>query len=39
LDERFKLIGQKPVKLNQRLRDVFIEDYRRELNEIQGPVA
>jgi ferritin-like metal-binding protein YciE len=39
LDECFKLIGEKPVKIEQRLHDVFIEDFRRELNEIQGPVA
>ena len=39
LDECFKLIGEKPVKITQRLHDVFIEDFRRELNEIQGPVA
>jgi ferritin-like metal-binding protein YciE len=39
LDECFKLIGEKPVKINQRLHDVFIEDFRREVNEIQGPVA
>ena len=39
LDECFKLIGEKPVKVNQRLHDVFIEDFRRELNEIQSPVA
>jgi ferritin-like metal-binding protein YciE len=39
LDECFKLIGEKPAKINQRLHDVFIEDFRRELNEIQGPVA
>lgn len=39
LDECFKLIGEKPVKINQRLHDVFIEDFRRELNEIQGPIA
>jgi ferritin-like metal-binding protein YciE len=39
LDECFKLIGEKPAKVNQRLHDVFIEDFRRELNEIQGPVA
>ena len=25
--------------LNQRLHDVFVEDFRRELNEIQGPIA
>ena len=39
LDECFKLIGEKPTKVNQRLHDVFIEDFRRELNEIQGPLA
>ena len=39
LDECFKLIGEKPVKINQRLHDVFIEDFRREINEIQGPIA
>jgi ferritin-like metal-binding protein YciE len=39
LDECFKLINEKPVKVNQRLRDVFIEDFRKELNEIQQPLA
>jgi ferritin-like metal-binding protein YciE len=39
LDECFKLLNEKPVKVNQRLRDVFIEDFRRELGEIQSPLA
>jgi ferritin-like metal-binding protein YciE len=39
LDECFRLIGEKPVKVNQRLHDVFLEDFRRELNEIQSPLA
>src|SRR5215467_13532413 len=39
LDECFKLIGEKPVKINQHLHDVFIEDFRRELNEIHGPIV
>jgi ferritin-like metal-binding protein YciE len=39
LDECFRLIGQQPVKLSGRLEEVFIEDFRRELNEIQSPVA
>src|SRR5215472_14751670 len=39
LDECFKLIGEKPAKINERLHEVFIESFRRELNEIQGPVA
>lgn len=39
LDECFKIIGEKPVKTSGRLHDVFIEDFRRELGEIQHPVA
>ena len=39
LDECFKLIGERPVKINQKLHDVFIEDFRRELSEIQQPLA
>jgi ferritin-like metal-binding protein YciE len=38
-DEAFKLIGEKPGKINDRLHDVFIEDFRRELAEIQSPEA
>jgi Mn-containing catalase len=39
LDECFKLIGEKPVKVNERLHEVFIEDFRREIKEIQQPLA
>jgi len=39
LDQCFNLIGEKPVKMNERLHDVFIEDFRRELNEIQLPAV
>ena len=39
LDECFRLIGEKPVKLSGRLHDVFVEDFRRELAEIQSPTA
>ena len=39
LDQCFKLIGEKPQKVNQRMHDVFVEDFRRELNEIQMPLA
>lgn len=39
LDECFRLIGEKPVKGTGRLHDVFLEDFRRELNEIQAPLA
>lgn len=39
LDECFRLIGEKPVKADGRLHEVFLEDFRRELNEIQSPLA
>lgn len=39
LDEAFKLIGEKPASLSGRLHDVFVEDFRRELLEIQSPEA
>lgn len=39
LDQCFKLIGEQPVKLNGRLQEIFMEDFRRELAEIQGPIA
>jgi len=39
LDQCFKLIGEKPVALSGRLQEVFIEDFRRELAEIQTPAA
>ena len=39
LDRCFKLIGEQPVKPNGRLQEVFIEDFRKELAEIQNPVA
>ena len=39
LDQCFKLIGEKPVKLTGRLQETFLEDFRKELNEIQSPVA
>ena len=39
LDEAFRLIGEKPVALSGRLQDVFVEDFRRELAEIQSPEA
>jgi ferritin-like metal-binding protein YciE len=39
LDEAFRLIGEKPVALTNRLQDVFLEDFRRELEEIQSPEA
>lgn len=39
LDQCFKLIGEQPVKVNGRLQEVFMEDFRKELAEIQNPVA
>jgi len=39
LDECFKLIGAHPVKTDGRLEDVFLQDFRRELNDIQSPGA
>jgi ferritin-like metal-binding protein YciE len=39
MDEAFKLIGEKPVSVTGPLHDVFVEDFRRELAEIQSPEA
>lgn len=39
LDECFKVIGAQPVKAVGRLHDVFVEEFRRELAEIQSPEA
>ena len=39
LDRCFELIGQKPVQGTGRLQEVFLEDFRRELTEIQSPAA
>jgi ferritin-like metal-binding protein YciE len=39
LDECFKLIGEKPVKLSGHLHEVFVEDFRKELAEMQSAEA
>ncbi len=39
LDECFKLIGEKPVKLSARLQEIFVEDFRKELADIKSPIA
>jgi ferritin-like metal-binding protein YciE len=39
LDECFRILGEKPVQLSGELREMLIEDFRKELNEIQSPVA
>jgi ferritin-like metal-binding protein YciE len=36
LDECFRVIGQKPVNTTGRLHEVFAEDFRRELTEIES---
>lgn len=36
LDECFRIIGQKPIDTRGRLHDVFAEDFRRELAEIES---
>ena len=38
-DQCFKLLGEQPVKPSERLQEVFAEDFRRELSEIESPVA
>jgi ferritin-like metal-binding protein YciE len=39
IDECFNIIGEKPVKLSGQLQETFLEDFRREVAEIQSPVA
>jgi ferritin-like metal-binding protein YciE len=39
LDRCFSLLGEKPVALSGRVQETLIEDFRRELGEIQGPIA
>jgi ferritin-like metal-binding protein YciE len=39
LDECFRLIGEKPTAVNGHLHDVFLDDFRRGITEIQSPVA
>jgi ferritin-like metal-binding protein YciE len=39
LDRCFQLIGEKPTPPDRELRDIVIEDFKRELNEIQSPAA
>jgi len=39
LDECFKLLGEQPAKLTGRFQETLVEDFRRELAEIQGPIA
>ena len=39
LDECFAIIGEKPVQLSGKLLDAFLEDFKRELDEIESPEA
>jgi ferritin-like metal-binding protein YciE len=39
IDRCFQLIGERPVQLSGRLQEVFVEDFRRELADIQNPIA
>ena len=39
LDECFRLIGEQPMKTTGRLHELFVEEFHRELSEIQSPAA
>jgi ferritin-like metal-binding protein YciE len=39
LDRCFKLIGEKPAPVSGRWQEIFVEDFRREVGEIQAPAA
>jgi ferritin-like metal-binding protein YciE len=39
IDRCFKLIGEQPVQLSGRLQELFVENFRKELSEIENPVA
>src|ERR1700751_2790755 len=39
IDEAFKLINEKPVNVTGRLLDVFVEDFRSDLADMQSPEA
>jgi ferritin-like metal-binding protein YciE len=39
LDKCFEIIGEKPQKLSGRLHEIFVEDFKKELAEIQSPIA
>jgi ferritin-like metal-binding protein YciE len=36
IDQCFKLIGEQPIKLSGHLQEMFLEDFRKEANEIQS---
>jgi ferritin-like metal-binding protein YciE len=39
IDRCFELIGEKPVQVSGRLQEVIIEEFRKDLAEIQNPIA
>jgi ferritin-like metal-binding protein YciE len=39
LDRCFKLIGEQPKKPSSQLHDAFVEEFRKDLDEIKGPMA
>jgi len=39
LNQCFKVIGEQPVKFSGRMQEIFMEDFRKELAEIQSPIA
>jgi ferritin-like metal-binding protein YciE len=39
LEQCFRLLGEKPVELTGRIQEIFAEDFRKELTEIQSPAA
>ena len=39
LDKCFKIVGQQPVKVDDKFQEIFIEDFRREINEMQSPLV
>ena len=39
LDECFRILGEKPMQPSGELREMLIEEFRKEFNEIQSPVA
>jgi ferritin-like metal-binding protein YciE len=39
LDRCFEPIGEQPEKMTGKMQDVFLEDFRREFNEIKGTLA
>lgn len=38
IDQVFKMIGEQPVKITNKMFDIFVEDFTREIGEIQQPI-